>query len=287
MSCTKLVAVVLAAVSLATTACGGSASREYPLQGQVLSVNADRTQANIEHDDIPGFMGAMTMSYKVRDSHQFEGLQPGDLITLTLVVVSSDAYLTDVRRVGAAPLAAESARATSASFEFDFLTPGQEVPLTPFVDQDGQTRDFTSFRGAMTIVTFIYTRGPMPTFCPLMDRHFATIQVQTESDPELKSLRLVSVSFDPLVDTPSVLKQHAEALGADPTRWTFLTGDRDEIDQFAKRFGVTIVRDSNELIDIAHSLRTAVIDAEGRLVKVYTGNEWTPDELLTYLRQSD
>jgi len=120
-----------------------------------------------------------------------------------------------------------------------------------------------------------------------MDRHFETIQVQTESDPELKSLRLVSVSFDPLVDTPSVLKQHAEALGADPTRWTFLTGDRDEIDQFAKRFGVTIVRDSNELIDIAHSLRTAVIDAEGRLVKVYTGNEWTPDELLTYLRQSD
>jgi protein SCO1/2 len=120
-----------------------------------------------------------------------------------------------------------------------------------------------------------------------MDRHFATMQVRTESDPELKDLRLVSVSIDPLVDTPSVLKQHAQALGADPTRWTFLTGDRDEIDQFARRFGVTIVRESDELTDIAHSLRTAVIDAEGRLVKLYTGNEWTPGELLTYVSQLD
>lgn len=287
MSCTRLATAIVTALSLATTTCSRSISREYPLQGQVLSVNADRTQANIKHDEIPGFMDAMTMLYHVRDSRQLEGLRPGDLITSTLVVVSNGAYLTDVRRVGAAPLAPEDAEATRAALEVDFLRPGQEVPLTPFVDQDGQTRDFTSFRGATTILTFIYTRCPMPHFCPLMDHHFATIQAQTESDPELQDLTLVSVSIDPLVDTPSVLKQHAEVLGADPTRWTFLTGERDKIDQFARRFGVTIIRESDAPIDIAHSLRTAVIDAKGNLIRLYTGNEWTPDELLAYLRQID
>ena len=249
-------------------------------------MNADHTQARIKHEEIPGFMSAMTMSYKVRDSRQFEGLQPGDVITSTLIVVSNDAYLSDVRRIGAAPLPVEEEEARHA-FDLEPLVPGQELPLTSFVDQDGQTRDFTSFRGATTVLTFTYTRCPLPSFCPLMDRHFSTIQGRTASDPDLQDLRLVSLSLDPAVDTPPVLKQHAEALGADPARWTFLTGDRDEIDQFAMRFGVTIVREPSGLDDIAHNLRTAVIDGEGKLLRVYTGNEWTPDGLLDDLRQLD
>ena len=91
-------------------------------------------------------------------------------------------------------------------------------------------------------MTFIYTQCPMPTFCPLMDRHFAAIQERLKADPALAQRAAVSVSFDPVTDTPPVLKKHAETLGADPSRWTFLTGDRDEIDQFASRFGVSIAR---------------------------------------------
>ena len=92
------------------------------------------------------------------------------------------------------------------------------------------------------VVTFIYTRCPLPTFCPLMDRHFATIQTAIKGDPALKNVRLVSVSFDPATDTPPVLKKHAAELNADPARWTFLTGDRDDIDRFAARFGVSVAR---------------------------------------------
>ena len=73
-------------------------------------------------------------------------------------------------------------------------------------------------------------------------------------------------------------------LGADTSRWTFFTGDRDDVDKFASRFGVTIARDLNDPKNITHNLRTVIIDADGKLVKSYTGNEWTPDQILADLK---
>src|SRR5207253_11382972 len=126
---------------------------------------------------------------------------------------------------------------------------------------------------------------PMVAFCPLMDKNFAAIQQKLKDDPALKGrVRLVSVSFDPLTDTPKVLKAHAAKLGADPQTWTFLTGDRDEVDRFASRFGVSVARAMNDPRDITHNLRTAIIDADGKLITVYTGNDWTPDQVLAALR---
>jgi cytochrome oxidase Cu insertion factor (SCO1/SenC/PrrC family) len=113
-----------------------------------------------------------------------------------------------------------------------------------------------------------------------MDRHFVTIQTALERDRALKDVRLVTISFDPVTDTPAVLKRHAAALGANPARWRFLTGDRDDVDRFASRFGVMIVRDLDSPVDIRHNLRTAIIDADGQLVKSYTGNEWKPADVL-------
>jgi protein SCO1/2 len=133
------------------------------------------------------------------------------------------------------------------------------------------------------VLTFIYTSCPMPTFCPLMDRHFARIQSRLKTDPSLERVHLISVSFDPITDTPAVLNKHATELGADPKYWTFLTGDRDAIDQFAMRFGVSVSRDLNDPKNITHNLRTAIIDPRGAFVKAYTGNEWTPEQVLTDL----
>jgi protein SCO1/2 len=97
-------------------------------------------------------------------------------------------------------------------------------------------------------------------------------------------VELVTVSFDPVTDTPAVLRAHAKKLDADFTRWTFLTGDRDEVDRFASRFGVSISRALNDQRDITHNLRTAIVDAGGNLAKVYTGNEWAPDAILADLK---
>ena len=134
------------------------------------------------------------------------------------------------------------------------------------------------------MMTFIYTRCPLPTFCPLMDRHFASLQKTMKDDAALKDVHLVTVSFDPTTDTPAVLKAHAKTLNADLNHWTFLTGDRDAVDQFAARFGVSVSRALNDPRDIGHNLRTVVISADGKLVKTYTGNDWSPQQVLADLR---
>jgi len=279
------ISLALVIVIVTGTACGaGSSDRhEYALEGQILFFAADRKEATIKHEDIKGFMPAMTMPYKVRDAKEFEGVAPGDLFTATLVVVSNDAYLKGVKKVGQAPLGKAPADTPSASSGFELLKNGAPVPNARFVDQDGTKRDFASFKGSTVLVTFIYTRCPLPTFCPLMDRHFVTIQQRLKANPVL-DVHLVSVSFDPLTDTPPVLKKHAEALGADPKLWTFLTGGRDEIDQFAARFGVSVARAMNDQRDIEHNLRTAIVDRDGNFVEVYTGNQWTPDQVLADIR---
>ena len=268
--------------------CGRSSDqRQYALHGQVLSIAANRQQATIKHDEIKGFMAAMSMPYTVHDPKELEGLAPGDLIDAKLILLSNDAYLTGVTRVGQAPLEQPLAEraAPAASSGFELLKPGEEVPDAAFLDQDGKKRSFRSFKGSIVVITFIYTRCPFPTFCPLMDRHFAAIQAKLKDDQALaRRVRLVSVSFDPLTDTPPVLKQHARTLGADPKRWTFLTGDRDDIDRFDSRFGIGVARSLNDQRDITHNLRTAIVDAEGKLVKVYIGNEWTPDQVLADLK---
>jgi protein SCO1/2 len=167
------------------------------------------------------------------------------------------------------------------------LKPGEAVPDVPFLDQEGRKTTIASLKGQTVVLTFIYTQCPLPTFCPLMDRHFVTIQERLKADPALSKVHLATVSFDPVTDTPPVLKKHAQQLGADLTRWTFFTGDRDDIDKFASRFGVTIARDTSDPKNITHNLRTVIIGPDGKLKKTYTGNEWTPDQILADLRRAD
>jgi protein SCO1/2 len=265
-------------VAAAVAACSRPpVEHRYELKGQVLSIAADRTEATVKHEDIPNLMAGMTMPFEVRDPKELEGLKAGDLIAATLVVEENGAYITGVSRTGEAPLPSAPPPASSG---FELLKPGEAVPGTAFLDQDGRARSFADFKGSTVLMTFIYTRCPIPTFCPAMDRNFAALQERIKSSPALRSVHLVTVSFDPVTDTPRVLKAHAKTLGADPAVWTFLTGDRDELDRFAMRFGVSLSRNLSDPTDITHNLRTVIIDAQGRLVKTYTGNSWTTEEIL-------
>jgi protein SCO1/2 len=260
--------------------------RSFTLQGQVQSIDAPHKQVVVKHEEVKGFMPAMTMPYDVKEAAAIDGLAPGDLINAKLIVFSNGAYLADIKKVGTAPLEkppAETAMPTASS-GFELLRPGEAVPDGKFLDQDGKPLTFATFKGSPVVMTFIYTRCPLPTFCPLMDRHFATLQKSLKTDPQLNSVHLVTISFDPLTDTPPVLKKHAKGLGADFTRWTFLTGDRDDIDQFGARFGVSVSRALSDARDIAHNLRTVIIGADGKLVKVYTGNDWSPEQVLADLK---
>ena len=267
-------------VSLTAAACSQSPEpRRYEVRGQILSIDPERQEVLVDHEDIEGFMPAMTMPYKVQDGGLLEGKEPGDLVTATLVVEEVNAYLSTLTITGHAPI--QSPPAAPLITDTDLLKKGDVVPDHPLVDQSRMPRPMSSLRGHRVALTFIYTRCPLPEFCPLMDKQFADVQQRIKQSPELADVRLVSVTLDPEFDTPAVLGAHARALGADPGLWHFVTGDRDEVLAFAKRFGV--IAEPGELDTLVHNLRTVVIDPQGRLVKAYSGNMWSPAELVADL----
>jgi protein SCO1/2 len=274
-------ALAAAAAALAI-ACARPAARVFEMKGQVVAVDAGRMEITIRHEDIPNFMPGMTMPFKVRDRALLAGRVPGDLVKATLVVEETDAYLRTLERTGTAPLAEPPPAGAAAAP----LTTGELVPDATFIDETGAQRRFSDWRGRVVAVTFIYTRCPLPNFCPLMDRHFRSVQAGLRADEALRDVRLLSITFDPAYDTPAVLAAHARRAGAEPAVWSFLTGDRAGIDRFAGRFGVSIVREEAGAQEIEHNLRTAVIDREGRVAAILRGNGWTPAELLAELRKA-
>jgi Cu/Ag efflux protein CusF len=159
-------------------------AREYPLKGQVLAVNADSGEIAVKHEDIQGLMPAMTMTFTVEDRAVLTERVPGDLIEATLLVTERQAALRGVRKVGFSKLSPPAAAAAATS-GFELLKPGEPVPDQAFVDERGQSRRLSDWRGRAVALTFIYTRCPIPTFCPLMDRHFAAVQKTIQEDRSL------------------------------------------------------------------------------------------------------
>jgi protein SCO1/2 len=269
-------------VLVLTTSCGRASDanfRQFELQGQILAVRPERREVVIKHEDIKGFMQGMTMPFTVNDDTLLSGKQPGDLVTATLVVGETQAFLSSLTKTGHKEITEPPPPPPVA----DILTEGQSVKDATLVDQDDKPRMFSSFKGHRLAITFIYTRCPLPDFCPLMDRHFASIQKTIKSTPALADVRLITVTLDPEFDRPAILKAHARRREADPAIWTFLTGDPTEVNKFAVQFGLYVEHNPQDAINITHNLRTAVIDPEGRLVTAHSGNSWTPAELVADL----
>lgn len=255
----------------------------YQLKGQVLAVRPETREILVAHDDIPGFMPAMTMPYAVKDAALLKDRAPGDLITATLVVEPNLAHLSVITKTGSAPLPEDARTSIPAAAGIEVLKAGDAVPDTPLVDQAGAPVSIKDFAGAVTAITFIYTRCPLPQYCPLMDRRFAEVQALVAKDATLAGkVRLLSVSFDPAFDRAAVLEAHARKLGADPATWRFATADESVVDRFAARFGVNVIRERDGTI--THNLRTAIVDQAGRVTTILNDNAWAADDLVRELK---
>ena len=269
-------------VAIAATACNRtSPTKQYQLTGQILEVKPDTKEVLVKHEDIPGFMPAMTMPYRVQDAQVLAGKEAGDLITATLVVGETEAHLSRIDKTGHAPVENTSGPAITDS---QILKTGEPVPDTKLVDENNAPRPLTSLKGHRVALTFMYTNCPQPDFCPLMDRNFVAVQNEIKKTPALADVRLVSVSFDPAHDTPTVLKTHAKGLQADPAIWHFVTTSTDDVKGFAAKFGVIAEPSEESPAILTHNLSTAVIDPDGRIVTIRPGNMWTPADLIADLK---
>ena len=276
--------VVLAAALVTAAAC--SSAKTYEMRGQILGINRDKMEILVKHDEIKGLMPAMTMPWKVRTANLLDNLGPGDLITSEIEVDNNQGVVTRITKLGTAKPDVP-APASPAKPGVKYLMPGDEVPNQVFVDQEGRERDFNAIRANRPIaITFIYTKCPIPTFCPAMDRQFAEAQALIKEKDLETRVALLSVSFDPKNDTPPVLKAHGQKLGFDPRMWTFVTGEREAIDRFATGMLVTLVRgEAANPDEIGHTLRTTIVGRDGRIVKSYSGADWTPQDLVAELER--
>ena len=253
--------------------------REFAVVGQIVAIDRSTNYVTLRHEDIKGFMPGMTMPFAVKDPALLEGRVPGDLVAATLQVQNTDAWISRLTRTGSAPLPANAERPAPG------LAPGDRVPDQAFVDQDDAPLTMAWTDGRVAVVTFIYTRCPLPDFCPAIDRRFVELQTSIRGAAgSLADVRLLSVSIDPGFDRPAVLNAHAKKLGADPRVWRFVTAPPAEIAAFGRQFGLDVRQTGPAPADIEHNLRTVVLDRNRRIVETRTGSGWTAADLLATLR---
>ena len=257
--------------------------KRYDLVGKVVSVEKDKKIVTVAHEDIKNLMPAMTMEFPVPAAWVYEvPLVAGDHITATLIVDGLKMWLEDV--VISKESSESSGGEGAARIEAKV---GEEVPDYRLVNQGGKAIRIKDYRGKALLLTFIFTRCQMTDQCTLMSNNFAAIDQQLQKQPELLGkTHLLSVSFDPDYDTPKVLRSYGAAFTGKYSdenfaHWEFASGSADEVKGIAQFFGLRYTKDSETGQDqIIHSLRTALIGPDGKIVKTYRGNEWKPDEVL-------
>jgi protein SCO1/2 len=220
-------------------------------------------------------MPAMTMPFTVPSDADLQILAPEDEVTATLVIDGSQSWLEDlvIRKqspnAGAAPGLVEA-------------NEGDEVPNYGLVNQDGKDIKLHNYRGKTLLLTFVYTRCPIPEYCTLMSNNFATVERQLQQQPATyEKTHLLTISIDPEYDTPQVLRSygaaHTERYQAETfSHWEFATGTKDQVKGVAQFFGLRYYQASDQIV---HGLKTVIIGPDGRVAKVYSDNKWKPDEV--------
>jgi len=248
----------------------------FDVKGVVVSVNFQQKRIFIDHEEIPNYMMAMTMPFKVKDTTLLYRVQPGDTVHAVLAVSRSESWLETVAVVSKGETLDRSS-AADAMFRRVYKI-GEPMPDFSFVNQNGKRIRLSAYQGKVVAITFIYSRCPLPDFCIRMSSNFARVQKNLSADQLLEGKwHLITISFDPEFDTPAVLKNYSKIYTKDLATWDFVTDSMKTILDIAD--GLELVTEDDEGGLIAHNLRTAVIDQNGVLIVVYKGNEWTPSEL--------
>jgi protein SCO1/2 len=261
----------------------GSA-KEYAMKGIIVSADPSRGEVTIDTQPIPGFMEAMTMPYKLKNPNVIQDLHPGDHMNGQLLVSNGSALLDQI------VITAHAQPDYKPAVQYHVPEPGDAVPDFKLTNQNGKRISIDSFRGKALLITFIYTRCPLSDYCPKMSRNFAEIDKQLAADPELyRKTHLLSISFDPVYDTPAVLKSYGEAYTGRFTKetfghWDFAAPPKDELQKMLSFFDVGATPGENKTI--THSLSTVVIGPDGKIAAWYPTNDWSPSAVLGDLKKA-
>lgn len=253
-----------------------SPAKRYPLDGRVVAVDAAQHQITIAHHDVPGLMKGMTMPFLVgsNDLWVFQAIAPGDQIHATLVI-GERPELQDIT------FNKVSDSAVDGTTQLHIPEAGQPVPDFTLVNQNGARIRLAQFRGKPLLLTFIYTHCPFPDYCVRMSNNFGKVLQKLQQDPKaFDHAQLLSISIDPENDKPAVLREYGERYVGriDPNfeHWQFASGTPEQVRKAADFFGLSYDSKDGQIV---HGLQTVLIGTDGKIVKVYSGNDWKPEEV--------
>ncbi len=266
----------------------GKDVKTYPIRGKVISTDTQTGEVTLAHEAIPGFMEAMTMPYRLADRNTISEIHPGDRLNARLRVQVNpegdvhNAFLDEV------VITSQAKPDYKPTVQYHVPAPGDAVPDFKLTDQDGRRIHLGQFRGKALLITFIYTRCPLSDFCPKMSRNFAEIHRELQRDKSLNDRTdLLSISFDPVYDTPAVLRSYGGAYTGQYTNerfghWQFAVPDEKSLAAMEQFFNVGVTPgDSNSL---NHSLSTVLIDPAGKIAAWYPTNDWKPADLVARMQ---
>jgi protein SCO1/2 len=259
------------------TACQRTPEQRYALKGKVISVDKAQRQVIVAHEQIKGFMDAMTMPFNVGEDWALSALAAGQAIEATLVVQGDRSWIEGIRLSQGDPIDGSESTGSMPAI-------GESAPDFRLLNQDSKPIHLAQYRGRSLLLTFIYTRCPLPEFCPRTSMKFSEVYKGLKSlGPSVATPHLLTVSFDPEHDKPAVLREYAGRFmrPLDFAQWEFATGSEDQIKEITGYFGLTYRPESGQ---ITHNLVTALIGPDGKLKKLFQGKDWTPTQVLADFR---
>lgn len=256
---------------LLALACG-SCTKRYRVEGIVLGTTPARSEILVSHGEVPGYMPAMVMPFRLRHAADLAKIAPGDRIRARLSVKATGSAIDRIEHQGRA----EGIDDFKLAPIENRLRPGAPLPAFELVDHQGRAVRRDDLAGRLTAINFIYTRCPLPEVCPRLSAAFSAIQ-RRYSDEMGRRLLLLSVTLDPAFDTSGVLARYAQSVGARGDGWRFLTGGDSSITEFARRFGLIHWAEEGMIV---HTSVTALVGPDQRIRAIVEGSsfglrQWT------------
>jgi len=261
--------------------------KTFTIRGKVVA--AANGRVTLDGENVPGFMEAMTMDYKLKDPSVASELHPGDRITATVHADKVGDEYTNVQLDNIVVIA-QARPDYKPAVTYHVPTPGDTVPDFHLLNQSDRTIHLGQFKDKLVLLTFIYTRCQLADFCPRMSRNFADIDKALAADPSLyKQTHLLSVSFDPAYDTPKVLRSYGGAYTGNYTNekflhWDFAAPTEKDLPAVTQFFNVGVTPGDNK--SLTHSLSTVLIGKDGKILAWYPDNDWKPEDVVATIRKN-
>jgi protein SCO1/2 len=263
--------------------------KTFPIRGRIVSVDAAHGAIDLDHEAVPGFMDAMTMTYKLKDPSVASELHPGDRITAKILVHQTPDGFEDPM-LDEIVVTAQARPDYKPSVSYHVPSAGDVVPDFKLINQSGRTIHLGQFKGRVLLLTFIYTRCPLADYCPRMSKNFAEIDKALAADPALYAkTHLLSVSFDPKYDTPAVLKSYGAMYAGSSAKeifehWDFAAPPEDEMAAMDQFFCVGVTPGDSGTLN--HSMSTVLIGKDGKVTAWYPTNDWKTADVLAAMKSA-